>query len=316
MKYNSSQIQKVEATYQDGAFPKKTLKQNYKIHLPLDVAYGPRCRQRNTSVKFHKTRTDNGKIPAYQLFGNELVCSPEYCLFSLSHNLTTTELSLIASELCASFSYRQIDGSFELYNFKPATSINKIEAFAKKYLSCSAQKKFMNKLKYTIENALSPAEIVLALKLIAHRNSGGYEFPAPLLNHKIKVRQGVSKMLDKYAGSITEIDTSQLTHMRPDLYWPKHKLAVEYDSNYSHASNEQLNRDSVRRSLLKSNGIDVITVTHDQLFDYRKFDLVASSIAKAMGKRRKIQELKAEPFEKFILNRKLKDYLITGDLSF
>lgn len=98
------------------------------------------------------------------------------------------------------------------------------------------------------------------------RTMGGYGLPFPKLNFPIEPTSAVRKAAHKQRYVL-------------DLYWPKRKIDVEYDSDSYHASSEGIASDAQRRNALQLMGVTVITVTRGQLYNAASFDRTARIIA-------------------------------------
>lgn len=68
-----------------------------------------------------------------------------------------------------------------------------------------------------------------------------------------------------------------------DLFWSEAQVAVEYDSDASHAKGEKLRRDALRRNQLESRSVTVLTATAQHLSSLAALDELAGQIARGLG---------------------------------
>ncbi len=115
-------------------------------------------------------------------------------------------------------------------------------------------------------------ETKLTMFLCLKRTMGGYGLPFPKLNFPIEPTSAARKAAHKQCYVL-------------DLYWPKRKIDVEYDSDSYHASSEGIASDAQRRNALQLMGVTVITVTRGQLYNAASFDRTARIIATSIGVR-------------------------------
>jgi hypothetical protein len=100
------------------------------------------------------------------------------------------------------------------------------------------------------------------------------------------------RVLGKHAGHLT-----LSSYLIPDLYWPKLRLDVEYDSEAFHASSESLRRGAQRTLALRVMDVDVVSLTKEVVRDVDAFDSVARLLCKRLGRR------PPNPTDKYCLRR-------------
>ena len=137
---------------------------------------------------------------------------------------------------------------------------------------CEAAKSQREPLQFVADNSASPMETKLTMFLCFKRTMGGYGLPFPKLNFPIEPTSAARKAAHKQRYVL-------------DLYWPKRKIDVEYDSDSYHASSEGIASDAQRRNALQLMGVTVITVTRGQLYNAASFDRTARIIAASIGVR-------------------------------
>ena len=115
-------------------------------------------------------------------------------------------------------------------------------------------------------------EAIAALHLVLPSSRGGYGLPRPELNHALRVPGRLVGAIGKRT-------------LYCDLYWPRFRVAVEYDSDRYHSDEARIGEDARRRAALELMGIQAITLTRKQVMDVDACDAVAKLIAGAMGRR-------------------------------
>ncbi|MCF0231955.1 MAG: hypothetical protein HUJ63_06755, partial [Enterococcus sp.] len=249
----------------------------------------------------------NRKLPVFQISEKSYVCSPEYLLFDLLDMLPRSMFAIVASELCASFLVVKRNGKSSIVRARPVTSISSIKNFAKQYLAENSAKALMAGVKYCVENAFSPPEIAVALLFHFAPQSGGYGMTKPCLNPKMTIETNLryAQNLDvRYEGG------GQKIHIKPDLYWPKHKLIIEYDSAQFHDGNIAYGSDLQRRSAFGKSGYTVVNVSKDQLRSVEAFHDVGQNVLRICGKR--FSNYSASSVSRNKLHRILQGYLRSG----
>lgn len=158
--------------------------------------------------------------------------------------LSYTHLSLIALELCGTYSINPQSHEFEK-NLTPATTIKRIKNYIKLYEKHNP--KFRGKarlydvLTFIAENSASPMESRLFIKLCGKRKEGFYGCCNLTMNCPVKL----SEDAEKIAGQKIVI---------PDILSKDQKVAIEYNSAQHHESTEQGQKDARRRDALVHDG--------------------------------------------------------------
>ena len=198
------------------------------------------------------------------------VATPESCFIQLSRDSGLIELIKLGFEFCGTYS---LDPSISVgfRSRRALTTRLEIAHLIEKWPGQTNQKA-LKALRYVRDNSASPMESCLALMLGLPTKMGGYGLGMPTMNAKVSVSGKQSK---------------QVTHREYhcDLYWPEHRVAVEYNSREFHTSERAVERDTSRINNLKAAGINVVAVTRAHVANPQTFDAVARSVAKLMGKR-------------------------------
>jgi very-short-patch-repair endonuclease len=247
---------------------------NEGLTAPLDilVANGS-ARKANRLVRNHICCGPYPKSCFFDTGQGLLACSPELCFLQMAEDLPLLKLIELGFEFCGTYSLAA-DGAKEttLRLGKPLTTTSKLQALVAKMKGSRGRKNATRALRYVVDGSASPMETMLAMMLSLPQNLGGYGLAKPLLNQRIDVVKTAKK-------------ASRKDHYVCDLYWQEAKLDVEYDSDTFHTGASRISDDSRRRNALVYLGIQVITVTRQQLYTSGEFDKAVRLIAKRLDKR-------------------------------
>ena len=240
-------------------------------HLPLHVLIGPNApRTRTGSITSH-TWNHNAPDTAFVAAGTEfLIASPELCFLQLASTLSLEKLILLGYELCGTYALQTNASATQ--RSSPLSTVAKLSAFATSMLCFPGRKKALRAVRYVLNGSASPMETALSMMLSLPHALGGYGISAPLLNSRIDVPHSMRNRVDR-------------SYCRPDLYWPEHRLCLEYDSALYHQNPEQQESDARRRNSLITLGYTVLTVSPHQVTDPALFNRLAKQIADLLGKR-------------------------------
>ncbi len=200
------------------------------------------------------------------------VSSPELCYVQMARQLSLVELISLGYELCGT--YRIENDREDKRGFKDdvaLTSVAKLIAYCDSASGLKGKNRARQALRYVAEGSASPMETILTILLTLPYRFGGYGFSMPCLNYPIYLSQKDRKVV-------------QNPNYYCDLYWPKKKIDIEYDSDSYHAAAEKLTKDADRRTDLSSMGITVITVTRAQVTNILKLRRLAKLLGKVMKK--------------------------------
>lgn len=176
----------------------------------------------------------------------------------------------IGYELCGSYTILPDESTF--VQCEPATNHNHLAKEIRAFRGMRGREIATRALQFVADNSASPMETKLTMFLCLKRTMGGYGLPFPKLNFPIEPTSAARKAAHKQRYVL-------------DLYWPKRKIDVEYDSDSYHASSEGIASDAQRRNALQLMGVTVITVTRGQLYNAASFDRTARIIAASIGVR-------------------------------
>lgn len=207
------------------------------------------------------------------------VSSPEFVFLQLANRLDLPDLIALGMELCGTYRRNvevpRLGGEAvtlsTAYHQPPLSSPQRLRGFVSSMKSAPGQPKALKALDYVLPNSASPMETALYLLLCLPRRMGGYALPKPELNPPIVFSKSGRKYTLRFAA-------------KPDLYWRKARLDLEYDSNEFHDESTRA-IESMRQKALERMGIEVIGLTPDELFSTNLFHATAMRIARRLKRR-------------------------------
>lgn len=229
----------------------------------------PDMRLKNGLVTWRVCSSDIPRSELYEAAQGVYVASPRLTLIQLAAEFSRFQVARAAFELCGSYRARS-EGY--LVDSLPLVSPEALRILPKSLSAARGSVSLRSVARYVLAGSASPMESALAILLCLPSELGGYGFPLPKLNCRIDVGRAGRSLAGR-------------SFFKPDLYWPEAKLAVEYDSKQFHSSPEKLASDAARRNALLHRGIEVVTVSADQLMNAVRFDETAQIIGKKLGKR-------------------------------
>lgn len=206
---------------------------------------------------------------------NLYVASPELTFFLMASQLPIPELTLVGYELCGYYRLSN-DAPSGFVKARPVSSAAKLLAFTNRMQGFAGVKKARRAAEFLSDRSASPRETVTAALLCLPHAEGGYGLEIPQMNREVQIKEVTP------AGSVAKT-------LYCDLYWPQHRLAVEYDSDRHHAAPRNIAHDSKRRSTLGRAGVYVVSMTNDRLKSVRDFDEAARLLAKHTGRRVRVR---------------------------
>lgn len=210
------------------------------------------------------------------------VSSPSLLFLQMATILSLVELVELGFELCGSYA---MDPSDErgFRSRAPLASARSLGKFVARAKGMHGAKKAARAVGFVADGAASPMESVTAMLLCLPSSMGGYGFELPVLNRPVGVTAATG------AEGITASRADSAKRCICDLYWPRARVAIEYDSDMFHVGAERAAHDSKRRASLSRAGVSVVSVTRSQVYDARAFDEVACAVARLMGRRLRIR---------------------------
>ena len=196
------------------------------------------------------------------------VTSPELTLAQLSLTLSPLQRASYAMELLGSYS---LSPCGQLSTVRPVTTQDRLQRFCSHLKWPLAKGRMHRTTALVLEGSRSPAETELYLLLCMPPELGGYGLPRPTLNMPLSLPSRWSRLLG-------------VPYVRPDLCWPRERLALKYDSRQYHSLEQERDHDDDRRCALEELGFTVISLRTKRFMDPRRFDeLVRNRIAPRLG---------------------------------
>lgn len=207
------------------------------------------------------------------------VASPEFLFLQMAQELELPQLVELGMELCGTYRREVRIGSTGMlndspeteYDIPPLTTPAKLKKFVESVGPARGAKAARQALKYVLPDSASPMETVVYLLLCLPRRCGGYGLPKPVLNPVITLSKAGRKHTLRKSSA-------------PDLFWPKAKLDVEYNSDEHHGERQRA-LDSMRRKALERMNIEVIELTREEVWSTELFHATALRIARRLGKK-------------------------------
>lgn len=198
---------------------------------------------------------------------NIFLCSPELAFIQTATLVSLPQLISIGYELCGSYAHEEQAGPSA-----PLTTPRKLASYCEKLTNADGAPVARKAARHILSRSASPMETAVSMELSLPYSLGGKNFPAPLLNHNVKLTDNAAIIAGR-------------RFLRYDLFWPEALLAVEYDSRQYHSSNAARIKDSRKRAASASMGITVIGITEKQFLNMLEFDEIAATLAKLLGHR-------------------------------
>lgn len=254
----------------------------YRLGIPsghLDVIVGAdNSRKKTQGVTTYwerKPTKDTKRHPwYYRVDEGVYVAGPELCFLQLARTYSLAELVRLGFELCGGYS---IEGRVErgFSDRSPLTTKEKLTSFLETASGHAGMRAARKAAQYVLDNSASPRETDLAMMLCMPVHYGGYGLRGAELNAEIDPSNSLRNS--------TRLLADRRTY-KPDIFWRKQRVIVEYDSNYAHALTRKITLDSSRRNSLQSMGYSVVTVSNDLIRSTAAMDRVVRGLCKALKK--------------------------------
>ena len=197
-------------------------------------------------------------------------CSPELFFPQIATIAPRIELIRLGHELCGTYAIAN-DHPNGFYAREPLTTVARMQAYLERVPGLHGAKAARWALQYVLPLSASPRETTVAMLSALPCQLGGRGLEKPSLNHEVLVTRRV--------GRIKETKTYRI-----DLYWPRAKLGLEYDSDLKHTGPARIAKDARRRNDLESIGITMLTATNAHVRSLWVFNKLADVIAGRLGK--------------------------------
>ena len=238
---------------------------NRKARISVTVSKA-NVKSKNKNVKFHVNQKAPERNKYIKLDENVAISSPETCFYELAGILTKTQLIFAGFTLCGDY----VNCNGEIKERRRLTDVKRLRRYLHTIKDSKRRAKALSALRYVSDGSKSPMESFVAMAFCVPRKLGGYRIELPKMNYRIEAGNK-SMVMRKF--------------FLCDLYWPRARVAVEYDSNDFHFSGEKLGLDAARRSGLALCKVQTLVLTSKQLFSLGFFDECARALGALLGKR-------------------------------
>lgn len=229
------------------------------------------------------TRCIQAPLPEGSFFEieNDLyVCSPELIFLLAASMVPLRGLVTLGCELCGTYSL--FSDTSSAIKHAQITDVATIGEYLKKVPGMRGIKLARQALSCVADGSASPRETDVYMQFCMRSKLAGFGLGGVRLNKTLDV--------DGRAKRFTDMEK-----ITPDLYWPEHKLAIEYESTENHGAyvstrellsinRRRLASDSERRRTYKAMGIEALTVTDGEFCNYNEVERIAKLLAQKMGK--------------------------------
>ena len=244
------------------------------MHKPLDLLTGNRNERRSTKrARFHCVQT---ALPAGALVlidettlpdGTNLhiaLTSPEFCFLQMARSHAWFDLIALGFELCGGYALAP-DAPRGFLPRNPISTPDDLAVFATSAHNFTGAKTARKAARQILQGSRSPKETRVCMLAHLPRLQGGMGCKTPLLGQEIEAPDPAARIL----GTRT---------FKPDLYWPGHRVVVEYSNRTWPSAQERLNYDKLVRNAYRMLGITAISLGKDDLSDdaglRKRFELV------------------------------------------
>lgn len=223
----------------------------------------------NEQIRYHSISKKIPRGSIHKISDSCYVASPEFTAMRLAQGMGIVEHVELIYELAGTYALNTGD----LRGFSqtsPLLSVNSLSKFLERASGLRGAVRTSGNLRHSSDGAASPMEAQLAMVLTFPRRLGGYGLPKPRLNYAISLKGPQGSKITRHAITV-------------DFAWPKHRVALEYDSDMFHTGAEKIAEDSERRNDLGLLGWSTHTVTRKEMASISKMDKIAASLVRRLG---------------------------------
>ena len=287
---------------------------------PVEILVGDaRNRPQSKQWQAHWRKTPLPPGSVWDLGDDRYVTGPEYFYLRQAPKLTFVQAVLLGLEICGFYStvmrapyrqhcddVRQAQGGILLANpwppaswdmqidhqdslmrqgfvvRRPLTTSTSLSAYLRRALSSNSNSRALIAAGYVMDNSHSPMESRLYMRYCLPRRYGGLNLMPVELNRGFELSPDI-------------VAATGITNYSVDLYWPTGGIAIEYQGRYSHQGLTAEQKDRLKRNILETAGVRIISIDSRQFENDDILDLYAREIAAAIGV--PAWRLKASPSE-------------------
>ena len=244
------------------------------MRKPLDLLTANRNERRSTKrARFHCVQTalpDGALVLVDETIlpdGTSLhiaLTSPEFCLLQMARLLPWFDLIALGFELCGDYVLAP-DAPRGFLPRSPISTPDDLAAFATNAHNFTGAKAARKAARQILQGSRSPKETKVCMLAHLPRLQGGMGCKTPLLGQEIEAPDPAARILGARI-------------FKPDLYWPEHRVVVEYNNRPWPSAQERLNYDKLVRNAYRMLGITAVSLGKDDLSDNaglrKRFELV------------------------------------------
>ena len=221
-----------------------------------------------------------------------LIASPEYCFLQMAAKRPFLETIRFGYDLCCTY---KLDDTAEYGQVKRTPPVNTklLQEFLRWMEGMYGFGAACKALKYVKDNSNSPAETRLAMMEILPFKYGGFHIDGHELNGDV--------YLSEHAGAIFRYNKCCC-----DAVWRNEKVALEYDSNKTHLSVKQHDKDNRKVTALSADGFKVLAVTNEMVSSLQEIENTFVLLRGMLGKRTDMNRIAATRTERRKLIKFLK----------
>lgn len=244
------------------------------MRKPLDLLTASRNERRSTKrARFHcvQSALQDGALVEADVTtlhdGTRLhiaVSSPEFCFLQMARSLPWFDLVALGFELCGDYALAP-DALRGFFSRPPISTPEDLIVFTMNAYNFTGAKTARKAACQILRGSRTPKETKVCMLACLPRLQGGMGCKAPLLGQEIMAPDPAARIL----GART---------FKPDLYWPEHRMAIEYNDREWPSAQERLNYDKLVRNAYRMLGIAAVSLGKDDLLDeaglQKRFELV------------------------------------------
>ena len=200
------------------------------------------------------------------------VSTPEACFLQMAQCLNLYHLIELGYLLCGTYAPNWADIP-KTHSLTPLTSSTKLARYMQRAEGLKGRKNALRALRYINDRSASIMETKLIMLLCLPQPMGGLGIPTPLLNAQVVLPR---KLSGRTATNVR----------RPDFYWPKQSVALEYDSNRHHSTSDEIASDAMRKNELTTFGIHCLVSRWNIISNPTKLERLADELASLLSFRR------------------------------
>lgn len=242
---------------------------------PLDLLYSLKeLRSQAHRIAGHSVSAPLPPKMLLRLSEHVAIVSPELCFAQAARTHSRGQLLMAGCEMCGTYRLIGDDGRklAKPEERAPLTSADEIRSVLCA-MGRGREANASRAARFIFDKAASPMEARVALLLSLPQTMGGFGLPRPELNAPITLSPAAYRVYP-------------CSPCRMDLFWQEANLDIEYDGG-DHTE-ETRERDAARIVALRMEGMDVVVLMKQQVFDVHSMAAIAKMAAAKLGRRLRI----------------------------